>query len=89
MEGNTHFYIFLQPPLERHISVKILSAGNECGNTLSGGVVVLPLTSHTEDWVFKPSLRQTVQAVNYNLSHLKATKPANKMNANKAPQQDI
>ena len=29
---------------------------------LSGGVVVLPLTSHAEDWVFKPSLRQAVQA---------------------------
>ena len=27
-----------------------------------GGVVVLPLTSHAEDWVFKSSLRQAVQA---------------------------
>ena len=29
---------------------------------LSGGVVVLLLTLHAEDWVFKPSLRQAVQA---------------------------
>ena len=29
---------------------------------LPGGVVVLPLTSHAEDWVFKPSLKQAVQA---------------------------
>ena len=29
---------------------------------LSGGVVVLPLTSHAEDCVFKPSLGQAVQA---------------------------
>ena len=29
---------------------------------LSGGLVVLPLTSHAEDWVLKPSLRQSVQA---------------------------
>ena len=28
---------------------------------LSGGVVVLPLTSHTKDWVFKPSMKQAVQ----------------------------
>ena len=32
------------------------------GTLLSGGVVVLPLTSHAKDWVFKPSLRQAVQA---------------------------
>ena len=29
---------------------------------LSGGVVVLLLTSHAEDWVFEPSLRQAVLA---------------------------
>ena len=28
----------------------------------AGGVVVLPLTFHAEDWVFKPSLRQAVEA---------------------------
>ena len=34
----------------------------KCCKSLAGGVVLLPLTSHTEDWVFKPSLRQAVQA---------------------------
>ena len=29
---------------------------------MPGGVVVLPLTPHAEDWVFKSSLRQAVQA---------------------------
>ena len=29
-----------------------------------GGVMVLPLTPHAEDWVFKSSLRQAVQATN-------------------------
>ena len=29
---------------------------------MSGGVVVLPLTSHAKDWVIKSSLRQAVQA---------------------------
>ena len=33
-----------------------------CIFPLSGGVVVLPLTSQAQDWVFKPSLRQAVQA---------------------------
>ena len=28
----------------------------------SGGVLVLPVTSHAEDWVFKPGLRQAIQA---------------------------
>ena len=28
----------------------------------SSGVVVLPLISHAEDWLFKSSLRQAVQA---------------------------
>ena len=32
---------------------------------------------------------RAVATENFNLSHLKAMKPANKMNANKAPQQDI
>ena len=35
---------------------------NTYGFKQSGGVVVLPLTSHAEVWVFKPSLRQAVQA---------------------------
>ena len=35
---------------------------NGYNSRLSSGVVVLPFTSHAEDWVFKPSLRQAVQA---------------------------